>query len=273
MDNNVSHPDERFGFGDNWTQFSKTINDKTIFDAVESLKHNTGHNSLEGLTFLDAGCGSGLFSLAANNLDADSIFSFDYDLDSVNCTKYIKQKYSSTSLNNWDIVQGDVLDTTWLKNIGQFDITYSWGVLHHTGNMWGAFENIMGTVKPGGLLFISIYNDQGQMSKFWKFVKYTYIKGSSFSRFLLLYSFLAYLYLMRTVRGIVKNLPLSTWYSGAGRGMNLIYDAKDWIGGYPFEVARPEEIIEFFEKNKFSLIKQNLKFGHACNEYVFKNER
>ncbi len=56
------------------------------------------------------------------------------------------------------------------------------------------------------------------------------------------------------------------------RGMSTWYDWIDWVGGYPFEVSKPEEIISFFHQKNFTL--QNLKTcggGHGCNEYTFIN--
>ena len=32
----------------------------------------------------------------------------------------------------------------------------------------------------------------------------------------------------------------------ARRGMSAWHDVVDWLGGYPFEVAKPEEIFDFF---------------------------
>ena len=51
---------------------------------------------------------------------------------------------------------------------------YSWGVLHHTGAMWKALENASTLVRPGGLLFIALYNNQGGASRRWKIIKRTY---------------------------------------------------------------------------------------------------
>lgn len=42
---------------------------------------------------IDIGSGSGLFSLAFKNLGAKRVLSFDYDEDSVACTKSLREKY------------------------------------------------------------------------------------------------------------------------------------------------------------------------------------
>jgi hypothetical protein len=49
-------------------------------------------------------------------------------------------------------------------------------------------------------------------------------------------------------------------------------DVVDWVGGYPYEVARTEEIFEFFKKKGFVLGKlKTCGGGHGCNVFVFKN--
>ena len=44
-----------------------------------------------------------------------------------------------------------MLDREYLARLGQFDVVYSWGVLHHTGAMWQALENVARLVVGGGL--------------------------------------------------------------------------------------------------------------------------
>ena len=51
------------------------------------------------------------------------------------------------------------------------------------------------------------------------------------------------------------------------------HDLVDWVGGYPFEVAKPEEVFEFYKKRGFNLSKLNTRGGGSgCNEYVFTRE-
>jgi 2-polyprenyl-3-methyl-5-hydroxy-6-metoxy-1,4-benzoquinol methylase len=176
-------PKERFAFDKNWSNFLNHLTQERIVEAEKSLKKNLGISNLNNKIFLDVGCGSGLFSLAAHRLGA-IVFSFDYDEDSVRCTQHLKKIYGHKELE-WSITQGSVLDKDFLHQFGAVDILYSWGVLHHTGHMKEAFNNICDMVKSGGHLFISIYNDQGTASKRWLWIKKKYTRSNENMRFLL----------------------------------------------------------------------------------------
>src|SRR5215210_846240 len=128
--------------------------------------------SLEGQSFLDIGSGSGLFSLAARRLGA-SVHSLDYDPRSVACTRELRRRYFPED-PEWKVEEGSALDADYIRSLGLFDVVYSWGVLHHTGDMWQALENAQLPVKPGGRLFVAIYNDTGTQAARWKWIKKTY---------------------------------------------------------------------------------------------------
>ncbi len=79
-----------------------------------------------------------------------------------------------------------------------------------------------------------------------------------------------YAVLVRLAQG--RNpLPFKEWKDKKkNRGMSVWHDLVDWVGGYPFEVAKPEEIFDFCRKKGFELVRlRTCGGGLGCNEYVF----
>lgn len=264
---------ERFRFGANWARFLEALNDERIEEAKASLRRMLGVESLSGLTFLDIGSGSGLFSLAARSLGATT-HSFDYDPQSVACTRELRQRYFPDD-PRWVVETGSVLDGNYLARLGRFDVVYSWGVLHHTGQMWNALGSVAALVKPGGRLFIAIYNDQGRSSRMWLAVKKTYNALPSSLRMIVLVPSVCRLWLPTMVRDLASGRPFRTWKSyGKQRGMSPWRDVVDWVGGYPFEVAKPDQLFDFFRDRGFTLERlTTCGGGHGCNELVFLRSR
>ncbi|AFZ14317.1 Methyltransferase type 12 [Crinalium epipsammum PCC 9333] len=264
----VKHGD-RFRFGENWQRFLSVLNDERIGEAEKSLKQMLEIEDLHGKSFIDIGSGSGLFSLAARRLGA-KVHSFDYDTQSVACTQELKQRYFPDD-SNWTIEQGSALDTDYVKSLGQFDIVYSWGVLHHTGAMWKALENASLLVANKGLLFIAIYNDQGGKSKRWLRVKELYCSGI-FGKTVVSSLFIPYWILGGLAVDVLKGKNPVTRYSEykKSRGMSRVHDWFDWLGGLPFEVAKPEEIFNFYHVRRLELKKMTTCGGRlGCNQFVF----
>jgi 2-polyprenyl-6-hydroxyphenyl methylase/3-demethylubiquinone-9 3-methyltransferase len=197
--------------------------------------------------------------------------SFDYDIHSVNCALELKRRYFPGS-NAWEIEQGSVLDQSYLNSLGKFDVVYSWGVLHHTGDMWQALQNVLLPLTTEGLLFISVYNDQGRKSKFWAEVKQTYNILPSRMKFLVLFPSFFLVYGMKMGGDLLRGQPMKFWRSyGSSRGMSPWRDLVDWVGGYPFEVAKPDDIIEFYLLKGLELRRlKTVGCGYGCNEYVFQ---
>lgn len=266
---------QRFEFGANWKKFLHVLDDERIEMAELSLRSMFGNVSFQDKTFLDIGSGSGLFSLAARRLGA-KVTSFDYDPHSVACTKVLRDIYFPDD-SNWKVIQGSVLDQSFIKTLGQFQFVYSWGVLHHTGAMWDAIRNSLPLVAKNGKFFIAIYNDQGSTSKQWWYVKRAYNAVPAFMRWVVLYPSLIRLWAPTFIRDLLRGKPLHTWRHYAEqnlRGMTAWRDVVDWVGGFPFEVAKPEDIFDLFIAEGFSLEKmRTCGGGFGCNEFIFINTK
>jgi 2-polyprenyl-3-methyl-5-hydroxy-6-metoxy-1,4-benzoquinol methylase len=263
---------KRFEFGKNWQKLLPALDEERIVIAERSLRKMLGCTDLHGRRFLDIGSGTGLFSLAARRLGA-RVHSFDFDPHSVACTLRLQEHHFPDD-RQWHIEQGSVLDPEYLGGLGQFDVVYSWGVLHHTGALWQALANAAPLVAKNGQLFLSIYNDQGKTSRRWWWIKRLYNGLPRGLRALMLPPVFAYLYGWTICKDCVRGRPFGLWqrYKQANRGMSLWRDLVDWVGGFPFEVAKPEEVFAFFFQRGFALTRLHTEGGNlGCNEFVFRN--
>lgn len=262
---------ERFRFGENWSRFLARLDDSRIAQAENSLAVMLGGGDLRGKSFLDIGSGSGLFSLAARRMGA-RVHSFDYDPQSMACTNELRRRYCPDD-PLWSVTEGSVLDLSFLDGLGTFDVVYSWGVLHHTGAMWRALDNAASMVNETGQLFIAIYNDQGRASAKWARVKRLYCKSPRPVQAVILSLCALRLWGPTLVREGLRGRfgQLRNYAQASGRGMSAWHDVVDWVGGYPFEVAKPEQVFDFYRERGFDLQRlTTCAGGFGCNQFVFR---
>jgi len=262
---------DRFAFGENWNSFLNEIDDVRIAEAEKSLQSLLGRERLDGLNFADIGSGSGLSSLAARRLGA-RVFSFDADLQSVECTARLRQRFFPDD-SNWTVERGSILDRVYLSGLGRVDVAYSWGVLHHTGAMFEAIENTSRLVAPRGTLVVALYRKTA-LCPLWAFEKRWYLRASprvqAMARglYVALMRF-AFAALGRDFKAYVSN------YRGK-RGMDFHHDVHDWLGGYPYESIRPTEVEDELNRLGFEHVRSNVRgyslglFGSGCDEYVYR---
>ena len=257
-----------FSFGKNWEEFiSRNFSPERVEISRKCILEFLGLSNLSGRYFLDVGCGSGLSSLAALKADAAKILSFDVDPYSVKTTEKLREMEGNPS--NWTVLKGSILDKNFLANIDPADIVYSWGVLHHSGKMWEALENTANLMKKDGLLYIALYTTNNK-SGYWLKTKKRYNRASTLGKkwmqftYMVRYTIVPQLFRLKNPLAYIRNYKQS-------RGMSYLTDLKDWLGGYPYEDAKIEEVFKFC-RNKLSLELINIKTGEACTEYLFQRK-
>jgi 2-polyprenyl-3-methyl-5-hydroxy-6-metoxy-1,4-benzoquinol methylase len=260
-----------FSFGRNWSDFvAEHLNPAREQRALDSVRRFLEREDLHGLSFLDIGCGSGLFSLAAWRLGASQIVSIDVDPFSVRCCEQLRQRAGQPA--HWRIEHGSVLDTAFLGRFEPADVVFAWGSLHHTGQMWQAIRNAAALVKPGGLLDLAIYNRvEGRgSSEYWVKKKKAYNRATPVGKRVRdwLYA-LRYDVLPQAVR--LRN-PLRRFREhGKSRGMSYWTDVRDWLGGYPYEYASTQEMFRFCH-HELGMELVNLRSTNSLgtNEFLFR---
>jgi 2-polyprenyl-3-methyl-5-hydroxy-6-metoxy-1,4-benzoquinol methylase len=262
---------DRFQFGVNWSRFLRLVDEARIRAAEQSLVTMLRGVPLDGASLLDIGCGSGLFSLAACRRGA-RVHSFDFDPHSVACARELRRRYAPDR-DAWTIEQGSVLDAEYMRALGTFDVVYSWGVLHHTGRLWGAVDAAAAAVAPGGTLCIAIYNDLGSRTRRWRAVKRAYNRLPT--RLQPVFAALVSLpeECKTFVRMCLTGRPdryIRRWTTPDQRGMSHWRDIIDWVGGYPYEAATPEQVFDFCRARGFTLTGLRCGgVGLGCNEFTF----
>lgn len=250
-----------FDFGANWMQFSaERVDPSRLGIAARSLQTLLQRETLQGLSVLDIGCGSGLFSIAAAQLGAARVVGVDVN---PRCVVVSEQNRDNLAPHTpITFRQGSALRPADLEKLGQFDLVYAWGSLHHSGAMWDAIRHVARQVGPGGTLVLAIYNKH-ITSPIWTWIKWFYNQLPGFGQRAMAILFAGIIYVAKLL--VTRRNPLEK-----ERGMDFWYDVIDWIGGYPYEYASIDEIVAFMRGAGFevrNVVPAQVPTG--CNEFVF----
>jgi 2-polyprenyl-6-hydroxyphenyl methylase/3-demethylubiquinone-9 3-methyltransferase len=251
-----------FSFGRNWRSFSRFVSEDRLRGAQNDIVDWLGEGGVAGKTVLDIGCGSGIHSLGFHRLGAKSVLSLDVDPHSVACTRRFWERSGKPA--NWRVDQMSVLNAQRMAALGHFDIVYSWGVLHHTGQLWTAMDVASRLGNPGGRLWISIYTKGPEYPDHLS-TKQRFNSASWLEKQRMLARHLRRLW--RYEKSMGKSFREWFWPE---RGMNAYHDAVDWLGGLPYEVASVQEVTAFLAERGWMLERMLERCEGGCSVYLFR---
>ena len=148
---------------------------------------------------------------------------------------------------NWQIAHGSILDDNFIRAFEPADIVYSWGVLHHTGDLWRAIKNAVAFLKPGSIFYIAIY-DKTPDTPYWIDIKKKYNRSTWLWKKLMEFSYVWCTFFKTASLSRIKQSIAYIKNYKTSRCMEFWTDVKDWLGGWPYEPATQEEICSFCEE-------------------------
>jgi len=270
MQNDLKALDSHFAFGENWASYAKLIDRQRLDEARVALIRLLGEDGLRDRTMIDIGCGSGLHAAAAQTLGARSVLGIDIDPNSVGAAQQVFAALGTQdkcSARQCSVFEADK------AGLGQFDVVYSWGVLHHTGAMYEALTRAAALTAPGGVFAFALYR-KTRLCPLWTIEKRWYAKATPSMQRLAQRSYIAamraaFLFLGRDFAAHVRSYK-------AKRGMDFEHDVHDWMGGYPYESIAPDEVAALMERLGFEHVRSFTRpggwavFGSGCDEYVYR---
>lgn len=273
--NNLRDVNAHFAFGKNWAAYAEKIGHEEIAEAQRGLLRLLGESTLKDQRFLDIGSGSGLHALAALREGASEVVAIDIDPDSVATTQAVLKRFAPDA--RWRVEVKSVFDLHPADG-GKFDVVYSWGVLHHTGDLEGALRRAAAMVGPGGLFVFALYH-RIWMDWFWRFEKRWYSKASPRAQAAARNIYIALFRLGLRLTGRRFSEYVANYRTK--RGMDFFHDVHDWMGGWPYESISANEVETLMNELGFAVVRTETRrgrllgrytglFGSGCDEYVYR---
>ncbi|MCW0233322.1 MAG: class I SAM-dependent methyltransferase [Ferrovibrio sp.] len=270
MNEKLKTADSHFAFGENWASYAHLIDQSRLAKAREGLVRLLGEDGLRDKTVLDIGCGSGLHAVAAQALGARRVLGVDIDRSSVATSRQVFARMGTEAQCSAQECSVFELENA---GLGQFDVVYSWGVLHHTGAMHEALEKAAGMTAPGGTFVFALYR-KTKLCWLWKVEKRWYAKASPTAQRMMQRLYIGMMRLAYWLLGRDFKAHLRSYKEQ--RGMDFEHDVHDWLGGYPYESISPAEVAALMGKLGFDPVRSFTRpggwavFGSGCDEFVFR---
>ncbi|MDN3513894.1 MAG: class I SAM-dependent methyltransferase [Candidatus Brocadia sp.] len=130
--------------------------EQTMFKYFYDLLNNTKYirNSIEGNTLIDAGCGSGAFSLLLSLLGSKKVYAVDFLPE---CTEMAKEMVRIAEQDNIEVIQSDVGNLSMPE--GSIDGIFSIEAISHYRDYKTFFIMASKSLKHGGFIVISDGNN------------------------------------------------------------------------------------------------------------------
>lgn len=265
----VTAQETHFAFGRNWASYARLVTEEQIEEAVKGLLRLVG-GRLDGKRFIDIGCGSGLHALAALRLGAAEVVAVDVDPDSVSTTKEMLNLHAAGQ--RWKVMNASVFDLN--RDVtGVFDVVYSWGVLHHSGDMIRAIRMAAALVGPNGLFVVALYR-RTKLCWFWKHEKKWYSKAGPRGQAVVKTIYILIFRVTLALHGRSFGRRVAEY--GGNRGMDFYHDVHDWLGGWPYESISPPEVRSLMKALHMTEVREFVMPGissgmpsSGCDEYVY----
>lgn len=145
-------------FGDTFSLYS----DEEFEEFIGFLRTRFERNGIDlreafaGKRCLDAGCGGGRATILMAEAGASEVVALDLSETNVQTTRMRAQQ---RGCDNVVVQQASLLDIPLQDE--SFDVVWSNGVLHHTGDTDGSLKEIARLLKPGGWMWLYLYGSGG----------------------------------------------------------------------------------------------------------------
>jgi len=260
----ASGDDISFSFGENWLNLIDSLDQDTLDSAAADIKDWIDVSWIKNKNVIDIGSGSGLSSLSFKQAGCGDLTSIDVDPSSVSATLKLAQSHP-VFIDSWNIQEASILNDPLIESLPKYDLVYSWGVLHHTGQMWRAIDNAAKLCKSGGLIWLSIYTGGHKYREDLE-LKQAFNAADVDEKKQMIQAEI----LKEQMHLEQMGSNPEDWNRKKERGMNVYNDIVDWLGGLPYEVARVSEMLVFFQQKRFVPLRVLEDGPRACSIYLFK---